>query len=88
MLGSDADIFLLGMFAVGGGATFVLPPFGVPPLLCFGDPAAFPCGFGVAPYFFSSSCVELYFVAVLSFSMVLFRCFSSSFSCDWTFDVR
>lgn len=75
-------MFLPGMFAVGGGTVPVLPRFGVPAPAagCFGEPFAFPCGLGVPPYFFSSSCVELYLVAALSFSIVIFLCFSKSSS--------
>ena len=80
MLGSDAGIFLPGMLAVGGGTMLVLASFGVLALLCFGVPFAFPFGLGVPPYFFNSSCVELYFVAVLSFSIVPDLCFSNSSS--------
>ena len=80
MLGRDAGIFLPGMFAVGGGTILVLPPLGVPALACFGDGFAFPFGLGVPPYFLRSSCVELYFVAAFSFSIVIFLCLSSSSS--------
>ena len=82
MLGNEAGVFLPGIFAVGGGTTFVLPPFGVAVLSCFGGAPPFPFGVGVPPYFFNSSCVELYFVAAFNFSIVLFRCFSSSSSRD------
>ena len=82
VLGNDAGIVLPGMFAVGGGTILVLPPSGVVTLLCFAVPFALPFGLGVPPYFFNSSCVELYFVAALSFSIVVLLCFSNSSSWD------
>ena len=74
-------MFLPGILAVGGGINAVLVPFGLAELAELGlgflaaFPAGFPFGVGVPPYFFNSSCVVLYFVAVLSFSMVLSLCF-------------
>lgn len=74
------------MFAVGGGPIPVLPTFDVPEFSCFGvilrseSPTGFAIGVGVPPYFFSNSCVLLYFVAVLSFSMVVSLCFCNSSS--------
>ena len=71
-----------GIFAVGGGTTVFLPSFGALP--CFGvvlrseGPAGFVFGVGVPPYFLSKSCVSLYLVAALSFSMVESLCFCSS----------
>lgn len=88
VFGNDACLTRFGMFAVGGGATLVRPDFGVPTSACFGLWAVFALGEGVPPYFLSSSCVELYFVAVFSFSMVVVLCFSRPSDCFCSFDMR
>ena len=72
----------------------VLPVFGVPALSCFGvvlrsaSPAGFGFGVGVPPYFFSNSCVLLYLVAVLSFSIVVSLCCCNPSSWLCTLEVR
>ena len=87
VVGNDVCLTRFGMFAVGGGAAFVRPVFGVPASACFGLCAVFALGEGVPPYFLSSSWVELYFVAVFSFSMVVVLCFSRSSDCFCNFDI-
>lgn len=74
----------LGIFAVGGGAIPVRC-CGVPGLPCAAMDLRLPvaCGDDLAlggdpPYFSSSCCVLLYFVAVFSFSMAASRCFCRS----------
>lgn len=81
MPGRETGWFLPGMFAVGGGTNPVLacPVAGELVLLgvFFGElpPAGFVLDCGVPPYFFNNSCVVLYFVAALSFSIVASLCF-------------
>ena len=81
-----------GMLAVGGGTNVFLPSFGALP--CFGlllrseGPAGFGFGVGVPPYFLSKSCVSLYLVAALSFSIVESLCFCSSNSWLCILEVR
>ena len=81
-----------GMFAVGGGTNAVLPffstsaRFGV--VLRSEGPAGFVFGVGVPLYFLSKSCVSLYLVAALSFSMVESLCFCKSFRWLCILEVR
>jgi hypothetical protein len=85
--GVDAGDWFWGrlMLAVGGGAIPVLSAIcGVPALLPVSlrlEPPPFLAGvaLGVSPPYFSRSCcVELYFVATLSFSIVSSLCLFSS----------
>ena len=72
------------MFAVAGGPILILPGCDFWGFLSdFGAPVLSFLGFGLGaapPYFSSSSCVELYFVAAFSLSIVLVRsaCCASS----------
>ena len=94
--GGNTDAFLPGIFAVGGGAKPVRPPLATGGL-CWnglglvleaflGDVPGF--GEGPPPYFSSSCCVELYFVAAFSLSIVASLCVCSSSKCICRLDIR
>jgi hypothetical protein len=83
----------IGMFAVAGGAIPVLPTFEPPERLWFGvalrTDGAVDFGFvGVPPYFSNSCCVVLYFVAVLSLSIAVSRCFCNPLRLACSDDIR
>lgn len=80
-----------GIFAVGGGGRPVRW-VGVPCGVTFRLGCACPfegVDFGVAPLYLSRSCcVELYFVAILSFSIVASRCLFREARYAWVEEVR
>lgn len=79
------------MFAVGGGGSPVRCAGGCG-LACLGfwDSALGleDCLGDSPPYFSSNCCVELYLVAILSFSIVSSRCFCRSSRPRWAFEMR
>ena len=81
------------IFAVAGGMIPVLASLETPDRVWFGlvflADWLLDFGFeGVPPYFSSNCCVVLYFVAALSLSIVVSRCFCSAFTLTCIFVIR